>query len=178
MPAIAQDTATIPIGRAVDPQASMPQILSEKDVAIYRRIFDLQKDGQWKKADKFIKSLNDRLLMGHVLYQRYMHPTKYRSRYVELKNWLKKYADHPGARRTYALAMRRKPHNWHAPQRPVGVSFGPLPPPIQDSAEAGKKGGGIWVESTAPACPPCDLASQIAGPPRAANTGFEAITKI
>ena len=141
MPAIAQDTATIPIGRAVDPQASMPQILSEKDVAIYRRIFDLQKDGQWQKADKFIKSLNDRLLMGHVLYQRYMHPTKYRSRYVELKNWLKKYADHPGARRTYALAMRRKPHNWHAPQRPLGVSFGPLPPPIQDSAEAGKKGG-------------------------------------
>jgi soluble lytic murein transglycosylase len=57
-----------------------------------------------------------------------MHPTKYRSRYVELKKWMAAYADHPGARRVYELAMRRKPSNWRPPQRPLGVSFGPLPP--------------------------------------------------
>ncbi len=140
MPAIAQDTATIPTGRAGDPQDSLPQVLSKKDATMYRRIFDLQKDGQWRKADRLIKSLNDRLLVGHVLYQRYMHPTKYRSRYVELKKWLDTYADHPGARRTYALAMRRKPHNWRAPQRPLGVSFGSLPSPVQDDVSDGRKG--------------------------------------
>ncbi|MBG03420.1 MAG: transglycosylase [Rhodospirillaceae bacterium] len=140
VPASAQDTAAIPIGRDADPQASLPTIIPAQDAALYRRIFELQQDGKWRQADKLIKQIGDRLLMGHVLYQRYMHPTKYRSRYVELKAWLKEYADHPGARRTYALAMRRKPHNWRAPQRPLGVSFGPLPSPVQENAETGRTG--------------------------------------
>ncbi|MEC8371424.1 MAG: hypothetical protein VXZ99_11475, partial [Pseudomonadota bacterium] len=140
VPASAQDTAAIPIGRDTDPQASLPTIIPAQDAALYRRIFELQQDGKWRQADKLIKRIDDRLLMGHVLYQRYMHPTKYRSRYVELKAWLKEYADHPGARRTFALAMRRKPHNWRAPQRPLGVSFGPLPSPVQENAEIGRTG--------------------------------------
>ena len=140
VPASSQDTAAIPVGRDADPQASLPTIIPAQDAELYRRIFELQQDGKWRQADKLIKRIDDRLLMGHVLYQRYMHPTKYRSRYAELKAWLKEYADHPGARRTYALAMRRKPHNWRAPQRPLGVSFGPLPSPVQENAEIGRAG--------------------------------------
>ena len=47
--------------------------------------------------------------MGHVLFQRYMHPTGYRARWTELRDWLKNYADQPGAWRVYKLARKRKP---------------------------------------------------------------------
>jgi soluble lytic murein transglycosylase len=98
---------------------SVPEPLNINDVERYQRIFELQEDGHWKKADKLIKKLGDDILMGHVLAQRYLHPTKYRSKYKELKAWMDKYADHPDARRLYKLALRRKPGNWRAPKRPV-----------------------------------------------------------
>jgi soluble lytic murein transglycosylase-like protein len=124
-----RDTAALPIGIDVqDAQTSLPAILPEADANIYRRIFELQQDGQWRAADGLVKQLSDLLLLGHVQYQRYMHPTKYRSRYTELTKWMTAYADHPGARRLYQLAMRRKPNNWRPPQQPLGVSFGPLSP--------------------------------------------------
>jgi len=56
--------------------------------------------------------------MGHVLFQRYMHPTGYRSKYVELKTWLDAYADHPGAYRVYRLALKRQPSGYKSPRRP------------------------------------------------------------
>ncbi len=97
----------------------VPEPLGADDIDRYQHIFDLQEDGHWKKADKLIKQLSDPILMGHVLAQRYLHPTKYRSKYKELKAWMAKYADHPDARRLYKLALRRKPPNWRAPKRPV-----------------------------------------------------------
>ena len=134
-----QDTATLPMGvGANDVHAALPKILSVDAAARYRRIFELQKEGQWRAANALIDKLGDRLLMGHVLYQRYMHPTEYRSRYVELKKWMASYADHPGARRVYRLALRRKPGNWRSPQRPLGVSFGALPPEEDANARAEK----------------------------------------
>lgn len=81
--------------------------LSAKDVDKYRRIFALQDQGKWKKANRIIKRLDNDILMGHLLYQRYMHPTAYRSRYKELAAWLKQYSDHPGAKRIYALARKK-----------------------------------------------------------------------
>lgn len=98
---------------------TVPTPLDVADIERYERIFDLQEDGHWKRADKLIKRLDDPLLMGHVLAQRYLHPTKYRSRYKELKAWMAQYADHPDARRLYKLALRRKPSNWRAPKRPT-----------------------------------------------------------
>ena len=100
--------------------ANLPAILSPADVSRYRVIFKLQQTGEWKAADKIIKKLEDRILMGHVLAQRYLHPTKYRSRYKELKAWMDKYADHPEARRLYKLAMKRRPKNWKMPKEPGG----------------------------------------------------------
>lgn len=98
---------------------NIPQPLGQGDVERYQKIFDLQEDGHWKKANKLIKQLEDKVLMGHVLAQRYLHPTKYRSKYKELKAWMASYADHPDARRLYKLALRRKPANWRSPKRPV-----------------------------------------------------------
>ena len=98
----------------------LPKILGTADITRYQRIFVLQESGKWKAADRLIKTLDDDLLMGHVLFQRYMHPKKYRSRYSELKGWLAHYADHPGAARVHKLALRRRPKNYRAPRSPAG----------------------------------------------------------
>ncbi len=84
-------------------------VLSAEDVARYKEIFRVQEKGQWKTADGHIRMLDDRVLMGHVLFQRYMHPTAYRSKYKELKDWMARYADHPQASRIYKLALKRRP---------------------------------------------------------------------
>ncbi|MBH68575.1 MAG: lytic murein transglycosylase [Rhodospirillaceae bacterium] len=97
-----------------------PTVLGEDDVKIYKRIFFLQEKGKWSESKKLIGKLNNKILMGHVAAQKYLHPTKYRSKYVELLQWLRKYADHPQARRIYALALRRRPANWKMPPGPVG----------------------------------------------------------
>ena len=52
------------------------------DAVLYERIFKLQADAKWGQADRLINELDDTLLMGHVLYQRYMHPTGYRARWT------------------------------------------------------------------------------------------------
>ena len=99
----------------------VPGVLSDADKERYRKIFALQENGRWGPADKIIAKLKDRRLMGHVLYDRYMHPTKYRSQYVELSRWLKSYADHPGAKRLYKLAVKRRPANYKHPKKPTSV---------------------------------------------------------
>jgi len=101
----------------------LPRQLNEDDVITYRKIFLFQKDGKWSAADLEIKKLNDPILLGHVEAQRYLHPTKYRSKYNELRDWLKLYSDHPQAKRIYNLAMRRKPAKAKAPVRPVKTGY-------------------------------------------------------
>jgi len=77
----------------------LPAVLSARDAELYRQIFTVQEDGHWAEADRLIAQLSDRRLMGHVLAQRYLHPTAYRSKYVELKDWMDSYADLPEAKR-------------------------------------------------------------------------------
>ncbi len=104
---------------ATDAAAQEPQVkvLSPQDAARYEKIFALQEKAAFAAADREIAELENMVLMGHVLYQRYVHPT-YRSRYDELKRWLLVYADHPGAARIYTLALKRKPKGAAAPNRP------------------------------------------------------------
>ncbi len=83
-------------------------ILSDEDTALYREIFAVQEDGHWKQADKLIAALENDILLGHVLFQRYMHPTGYRSSFAELSKWLGQYAELPGAIRIYRLARKRQ----------------------------------------------------------------------
>ncbi|MDH5188564.1 MAG: lytic transglycosylase domain-containing protein, partial [Rhodospirillaceae bacterium] len=105
----------------------MPTVLGADDVQRYGKIFQLQEKGDWAQADKIIKTIDDKLLMGHVLAQRYLHPTKYRSKYKELKEWMDEYADHHYAPQIYKLALRRRPANWKKPKPPqAGRNLTPL----------------------------------------------------
>ena len=99
---------------------TLPSVLEEKDLSLYGQIFKLQEKGDWAAAKNLIKKLNNPLLMGHVNAQKYLHPTKYRSKYAELLQWMRKYADHPQAKRIYSLALRRRPPNWKTPPKPSG----------------------------------------------------------
>ena len=105
----------------LDLSSAAPKVLSSNDVDRYRDIFRIQKDGYWPEANALIARLENPLLLGHVLAQRFLHPTKYRSRYKELKDWMAAYADHPDAARLYKLALRRKPKNWQNPKPPARV---------------------------------------------------------
>jgi soluble lytic murein transglycosylase-like protein len=100
------------------PIADLPKPLDEVDTDRYRQIFQLQENGNWSAADRLIGQLGDTRLMGHVLAQRYLHPTAYKSKYKELSEWLAKYADHPQAPRIYALAQKRQPAGAAAPREP------------------------------------------------------------
>lgn len=81
--------------------------LSSGDAALYERIFSLQEIGNLEKANNKIKSLENHILMGHVLYQRYIGE-HYSASYEELADWLKHYSDHAGAKDIYNLALRKK----------------------------------------------------------------------
>lgn len=83
--------------------------LGAKDAGLYREIFAQQARANWDKADELIARLGDQSLRGHVLYQRYIHPTAYKAEFAELSAWLDLYADHPGAERIYRLAQLRRP---------------------------------------------------------------------
>ena len=93
-------------------------MLSERDRALYQEIFALQEAGEIKNAAKLISQIDDKLLMGHVLSQKYLHPTAWRSSFKELKNWLDYYNDHPAASRISWLAKKRKPSGAAAPKAP------------------------------------------------------------
>ena len=93
--------------------------LSERAALLYQEIFDLQESGAWQAADALIARLDDSTLLGHLQYQRYMHPTAYRSSYKELTAWLDRYADHPDAKKIYKLALKRRPKGSKAPKKPA-----------------------------------------------------------
>jgi soluble lytic murein transglycosylase len=104
-------------------EIKLPQILKPGDVARYRRIFALQARRRFRAANREIARLSDRILLGHVLAQRYMG-RGYRSHYRELRAWMARYADHPQAVRVYKLALRRKPRRAGYPRAPRHVTLG------------------------------------------------------
>lgn len=111
---------------AIAPPPERPANVSASelpDYVLYQNIFDLQKSAKWNRADRLIRQVDDKVLMGHVLYQRYMHPTGYRARWRELRDWLKQYADHPRAWRVYKLAQKRKPSGVSMPKRPPARAY-------------------------------------------------------
>jgi len=111
--------AVLVVGSAARADDSLPRVLSDADEDVYRQIFQVQKSGDWRTADFLMKQVDDPLLLGHVMAQRFLHPTAYRSKYAELKDWLAVYGDHPDAPRLYKLANKRKPANWKAPAQPT-----------------------------------------------------------
>ncbi|MCB1556241.1 MAG: lytic transglycosylase domain-containing protein [Alphaproteobacteria bacterium] len=100
--------------------------LSADNALLYRKIFAFQAVGNWKDADALFPLLTDMRLRGHMLFQRYMHPTGYQASFEELAGWLDLYADHPGADRVYKLALARMPADFYGtlakPRQGSGVS--------------------------------------------------------
>lgn len=139
-----------PAARSHGPAVDLPEPLEAADVDRYRQIFRLQEGGDWKAADRLIGQLGDTRLMGHVLAQRYLHPTAYKSSFKELSEWMARYADHPQAPRIHALALRRQPAGAAAPKEPdvptvhkVGSpdpAYGDEGPHWQEGLRAWRKG--------------------------------------
>ncbi|WP_425410897.1 lytic transglycosylase domain-containing protein [Hyphococcus sp.] len=109
------------------PKATRIQVLSASDASLYREIFALQENGHWAEADRKIATLDDDILLGYVQYQRYMHPTAYRSQFSELKRWMSYYADHPEADKIYSLARKRRPSGQSNPIRPISRKWKSTP---------------------------------------------------
>lgn len=121
--ALAQETALLPPsaldgGARLEAAQPLPRVLTQEDVSLYRKIFAEQEAGRWKAADKLIAKVQNKILLGHVKAQRYLHPTAYRSSWPELRDWLAEYADLPDASRLHRLALRRKPASAKAPRGP------------------------------------------------------------
>src|ERR1700722_19240436 len=111
LPAMAVDEAhiaSLPPGDDNQPEASLPTVLSVADEARYRRIFAFQDDSAWRQADQEIDRIDDKLLVGEVLGQRYTDK-RYHPSYDQLARWLARYADEPDAKAIYALALLRQP---------------------------------------------------------------------
>jgi soluble lytic murein transglycosylase-like protein len=116
-----------------------PGPLSAHDAARYSHILSLQASGQWAAADREVDALEDRLLVGHMLANRYLDSRGYRPSYSELVAWLDRYGDLPMADRVRARALRARPAGAPPPPQPEPVSlndFG-LPGDRGDLAEGG-----------------------------------------
>lgn len=138
----ATESAALDIRREIEApnadHAALPRVLSAADAARYARIFALQRDGRMEAADREIEALQDDLLLGHVLFQRFMHPTAWRSSYLELKDWMGAYADHPGAQRIYKLALKRRPANYKWPAEPRSVALPGIERAERDDGETSR----------------------------------------
>lgn len=115
-----------PMDKSVAVALTAPHaVLPQDDASLYKAVFAAQARADWGSADAAIEKIKDRRLMGHVLYQRYMHPS-YKTSFSQLENWMIKYADHPGADKIYRMAMNRKPAgyagNLHKPQSSGGIT--------------------------------------------------------
>ena len=98
--------------------------LSRQDAKLYKLVFDAQKKGDMKAADAVLEDIKDPRLIGHVLFQRYMHPRAYKSTFAELRQWLEIFSDHPGAKRIYKLANARKPEGFSGKIQKPGKARG------------------------------------------------------
>lgn len=132
------ETALVGPGTLVIPGiGSVDGVLSAADVARYQRVFELQETGDWNAANAIIARIQDRRLMGHVEAQRYLHPTRYRSRFTELRAWMAAHADHPQARRIHRLAVLRQPKGARAAQAPITHTL-PIPGEVVRKASEGR----------------------------------------
>ena len=93
--------------------------LSNKDVQLYKTIFNDYRNGDFKKGDESVAQLDDQILMGHVEALKLLHPTKHRSSFLELRDWLDKYNDQYEATRIYNLGVKRKPSGAANPKKNI-----------------------------------------------------------
>jgi soluble lytic murein transglycosylase len=130
------------------------RILAPDDIDRVQRIFRSQRTANWALADRDIKLLENRILVGHILGQRYLHPDRYRASYRELHDWLQDYRDHPGADGIYRLALKKRPQGAPMPPLPTGAAIisapeEPIAPP-DEIAELDIGGGTEFLARIVP----------------------------
>ncbi len=94
------------------------KILNEADTYNYQQAYLYQDKCKWKSVNSHILKIQNKILLGHIYAQKFLHPNCYKSKYLELYYWLKKYNDHPQAKRIYRLAIRRMPAGYKSPIKP------------------------------------------------------------
>lgn len=87
--------------------APVLDILTDADADVYQQIFMLQDKEKIDSAKKLEAKIKDKLLMNEVLYQRFFAQS-YRTRALEMTNWMNKYYDMPGAERVAKMAKIKK----------------------------------------------------------------------
>ncbi|HXQ49627.1 MAG TPA: lytic transglycosylase domain-containing protein [Stellaceae bacterium] len=101
-------TAALEPGSEMLHPSDPPAVLPPNEIARYQRIFALGDRAAWAEADREIRRIKDKLLIGPVLAQRYLSPS-YHASYAELAAWLEHYASQPDAKAIRALALARRP---------------------------------------------------------------------
>ena len=87
---------------------AMPQPLAPSEAARIKRIFALQAAGNFADARRETERLEQGLLLGPILADRYLNPSD-RPSAVELTAWLERYGDQPDAPAIQALLDRLGP---------------------------------------------------------------------
>ena len=80
--------------------------IKRDDIKQYKNIFRALEENDLAKADELVEGLENDILLGHVLAEKYLHP-KYKSSCEELESWLERYYDLPQAGRIYKLALKK-----------------------------------------------------------------------
>ncbi len=87
---------------------ALPQPLSPSEAGLARRIFALQDAGSMGEAEKETARLQNDLLLGTILADRYLRPN-YRPNVPELAAWLTRFGDQPEAPAIRTLLDRLTP---------------------------------------------------------------------
>jgi len=77
--------------------------LGARDAALYRAIFEAQKEGDLSKADRFLLRVSDKRLVGSVMADRF---ERQGATAEQLVDWLKVFAAQPEASALYAKAIK------------------------------------------------------------------------
>jgi soluble lytic murein transglycosylase-like protein len=104
------------------PGVAFPEPLSPSDVALMRRIFAFQDRGDIPDAVRSTTGLEDSLLVGTVLADRYLG-RYHRSTADELADWLARYGEQPDATAIHALLLTKLPKGATPPSAPETVAL-------------------------------------------------------
>jgi soluble lytic murein transglycosylase-like protein len=116
----------------------LPEPLAAGEALKIRRIFALQQAGRIEDARAQTARLADTLLLGHILADRYLG-LRYRSSAGELRQWLRRFGDHPDAAPIHALLGRRLPPNTVPPPPPAvaALALEPATDPVPEEEAPG-----------------------------------------
>jgi hypothetical protein len=120
------DETAMAVPRMMLPGASggvaLPQPLSPSDVVLVRRIFVAQSRGDLALASRATAELENPLLLGHILADRFLGP-HHRSSVPELTDWLGRFGSQPDATAIYALLLQRLPKGVASPSAPASPAM-------------------------------------------------------